>query len=352
MKQDPTLFEPKSMLCDFDFGDILSAGISLFAGSQAAGAAEDASGAMVRAAEIAAGESRNALAFTKEAYNVGRADLAPYRASGGAALQTMNSMFIPGGQQVVRLQGQLNDLRAQRARLQSGSGGAGGAGGGGGFSQDQTGVLRQIWDQARTEGGGSREDRSESGFDPNMGAGTFDGTFEEWAMLIGGMLTSPVKTVAGIIGGYADYDRGGGGGTASAEQEEAFQGAAMGQYERDYGGDGGGGGTLGDIGGSRVDDSGPSGARDDIGTRDDGGGGSDRDGGGFGKGDDPGGGAAGSPFHKGGPVTDHNPKTYRNNMRITAQEGEVVMSRPAVKMLGKNFLIRANKAAAEKKGSK
>ena len=347
MKQDPTLFEPKSMFCNFDFGDILSAGISLWAGSQASDAAGDASDAMVRAAEIAAGESRNALAFTKEAYNVGRADLAPYRATGAGALQTMNNMFLPGGHPMVQMQGRLNDLRAQRARLQSGSAVGGGTGG---LTQDQTGTLRQIWDQARTEGGGSREDRSDPGFDPNMGAGTFEGTFLEWATLVGGMLISPGKTFANIIGGYADYDRGGGGGTASAEREEAFQGAAMTQYERDFGG--GDGGTLGDVGGSRVDNSGPSGARDDIGTRDGGGGGSDRDSGGFGKGDDPGGGAAGSPFHKGGPVTDNNPKTYRNSMRITAQEGEVVMSRPAVKMLGRNFLLRANKVANKRKGSK
>ncbi len=44
-------------------------------------------------------------------------------------------------------------------------------------------------------------------------------------------------------------------------------------------------------------------------------------------------------------MTDHNPKTYRNNLRITAQEGEVVMSRKAVKSLGKNFLMRANRDA-------
>ena len=41
-----------------------------------------------------------------------------------------------------------------------------------------------------------------------------------------------------------------------------------------------GGSTMGDTGGSRVDDSGLSGARDDIGTRD----GGDRDGGGPGEG--------------------------------------------------------------------
>ncbi len=345
MKQDPTFFEPRSMFCNFDFGDILSAGISLFAGSQAAGAAEDASQAMVRAAEIAAGESRNALAFTREAYDVGRADLAPYRATGAGALQTMNQMFIPGGHPMVRLQGQLNELRAQRARLQSGSGGAGGGAGNTG-SQDQTAALRQIWDRARASSDSSgAQDRAEAGFDPNFGAGEWEGDFLGWAEMVGGMLagiaSGPVGTVAAVGGQLYD----------------AVTGEPTGGGEPSVSVDWSGADTSGgrDYQGTSVAEGG-SGARDDIGTRD-GGGGSANDGAGTGGGDmgrglDPGGGAAGSPFHKGGPVTDNNPKTYRNNMRITAQEGEVVMSRPAVKMLGKNFLIRANKAAVKRKRSK
>lgn len=124
MKQDPTLYEPKSMFCEI--GSIAGAVIggigSLIGGSQAAGAAEDASEAQVRAAEIAAGVSREALGFQREVYNVGRADLAPYRATGAGALQTMNQMFLPGGHPMVQMQGQLNELRAQRARLMGGEG--------------------------------------------------------------------------------------------------------------------------------------------------------------------------------------------------------------------------------------
>ncbi len=101
---------------------------SMIGGSQAAGAAEDASDAQVQAAQVAAGVSREALGFQREMYNVGRADLAPYRASGAGALQTMNQMFLPGGHGMVQMQGRLNELRAQRARLMSGSQAAGQAG--------------------------------------------------------------------------------------------------------------------------------------------------------------------------------------------------------------------------------
>ena len=58
-----------------------------------------------------------------------------------------------------------------------------------------------------------------------------------------------------------------------------------------------------------------------------------------------GGPAAGGGYHHGGSITDHNPGTYRENMQITAQEGEVVMSRGAVEMLGRDFLDRANRKA-------
>ena len=101
MKHDPTLFVPRSMFCDFDFGDIIGpiiGGIgSIIGGSQAAGAAADAAGAQVEAARLAAGVSREALGFQREMYNVGRADLSPYRATGAGALRVMNNMFLPGG---------------------------------------------------------------------------------------------------------------------------------------------------------------------------------------------------------------------------------------------------------------
>ncbi len=128
MKQDPTILEPRFLrarFCEIGsiIGSVIGAAGSLIGGSQAAGAAEDASDAQVRAAEIAAGVGREALGFQREMYDVGRADLAPYRASGAGALQTMNNMFLPGGHSMVQMQGQLNELRAQRARLMSGSGG-------------------------------------------------------------------------------------------------------------------------------------------------------------------------------------------------------------------------------------
>ena len=126
MKQDPTNYQPwtPASLCNIGsaIGGIIGGVGSLIGGSQAAGAAEDASGAQVEAARIAADVSREALGFQREVYNVGRADLAPYRATGAGALQTMNNMFLPGGQPMVQMQGRLNELRAERARLMSGAG--------------------------------------------------------------------------------------------------------------------------------------------------------------------------------------------------------------------------------------
>ena len=124
MKHDPTLYEPKSMFCEIGaiVGSLIGAGASLIGGSMASDAAEDASDAQVRAAEIAAGVQREGLAFSKETFDIGRADLAPYRATGTGALQTMNNLFLPGGHPMVKLQGQLNDLRARRAVLARGGG--------------------------------------------------------------------------------------------------------------------------------------------------------------------------------------------------------------------------------------
>jgi hypothetical protein len=101
-------------------GPIIGGALSLFGASQAASAAESAAGTQVEAARVAAELGREAIGFSKEVFNVGRADLAPYRASGGAALRTLNDLFIPGGQSVVQLQGRLNELRAEKARLMSG----------------------------------------------------------------------------------------------------------------------------------------------------------------------------------------------------------------------------------------
>ena len=119
MKHDPTLYEPKCMFCEIAsaIGPLIGAAGSLIGGSIASGAAEDASDAQVRAAQIAADLGREGLDFQKETFDVSRADLAPYRASGGAALGTLNDLFIPGGQGVVQMQSRLNELRARRAVL-------------------------------------------------------------------------------------------------------------------------------------------------------------------------------------------------------------------------------------------
>lgn len=51
----------------------------------------------------------------------------------------------------------------------------------------------------------------------------------------------------------------------------------------------------------------------------------------------------GRGYHRGGPVTDRNPTTYRENLPITAQEGEFVVARPAVAALGTDFLGQLNR---------
>ncbi len=124
MKHDPTLYEPKGRFCEIASiaGAVIGAGASLIGGSKTAKAAESAAGTQVEAARIAAELGREALGFQKETFEVGRADLAPYRATGAGALQTMNNMFLPGGQAMVQMQGRLNELRAQRARLMSRAG--------------------------------------------------------------------------------------------------------------------------------------------------------------------------------------------------------------------------------------
>jgi hypothetical protein len=48
--------------------------------------------------------------------------------------------------------------------------------------------------------------------------------------------------------------------------------------------------------------------------------------------------------HKGGLITDQDPKTHKDNLDITAQEGEFVLSRAATDALGIDFLEYLNKA--------
>lgn len=96
---------------------LIGGATSLIGGSQAAGAAKDAAGAQVEAARLAVELGREGLDFQKETFDISRADLAPYRASGGAALGTLNDLFIPGGQGVVQMHSRLNELRARRAVL-------------------------------------------------------------------------------------------------------------------------------------------------------------------------------------------------------------------------------------------
>ncbi len=209
-------------------------------------------------------------------------------------------------------------------------------------------------------GGGAR---SEPGYDPNQGAGTSDLSFLEGIKAYGsnilavaggplGMAMLGARKGIGALRDQYDYKTGGGGGTVSAEQDEAYAGEIMNQLGRAGGGsvDWSGADTSGgrDYSGASVA-AGGSGARDDIGFRDGGYGGrdgGDRDGGGH-SGDARGGRDGGTSFHQGGPITDHNPKTYRENMPITAQEGEHVMSRNAVGLLGRDFLDSANQAAAK-----
>lgn len=115
MKNDPTINEPRFLRARFChvfsmIGNIVGSAIT-------ASAAESAAETQAASAREAVELGREGLGFQQEMFDTSRADLAPYRATGGAALRTMSDLFIPGGQGVVQLQGQLNDLRAQRAVL-------------------------------------------------------------------------------------------------------------------------------------------------------------------------------------------------------------------------------------------
>ncbi len=159
MKNDPTLYEPKCMFCGLGVSGslLLAAGIgaagSIIGGMSAADAAESGADAQVRSAEIAADVQREGLTFSKETFDIGRADLAPWRSTGTAALQASNNLFIPGGHAVTQLHGQLNDLRARKAVLaRTGAQptnavaepGAGGATGGGVNLTDAEAISRAL----------------------------------------------------------------------------------------------------------------------------------------------------------------------------------------------------------------
>ncbi|KKK74366.1 hypothetical protein LCGC14_2884490 [marine sediment metagenome] len=121
MRDDPVNCEPRflqSRACHI-WGALIAAGASIIGGMMASDSAEDAADAQVEAARIAADVGRESIDFSKKTFDVSRADLEPYRSSGAAALGTLNSMFIPGGQEVVRMQGRLGELRARRAVLDS-----------------------------------------------------------------------------------------------------------------------------------------------------------------------------------------------------------------------------------------
>jgi hypothetical protein len=120
MKHDPTLYEPM----DRRWCYIFSAVASVIGSVIQAGAAEDAAEAQAASADKAIALGREGLAFQQEMFDVNRADTDPYRASGTAALGTINDLFIPGGQNMVQMHSQLNELRARREVLARTGGGA------------------------------------------------------------------------------------------------------------------------------------------------------------------------------------------------------------------------------------
>ncbi len=50
-------------------------------------------------------------------------------------------------------------------------------------------------------------------------------------------------------------------------------------------------------------------------------------------------------YHQGGEITDRDPGTYKENMQVNAQEGEFVMSRPAIQAFGMPFFQALNDVA-------
>ena len=100
-----------------EIGSAIGAIGSIAGGLIGSSSASKASDAQVQAAQIAADLGREGLDFQKETFDVNRADTDPFRASGTAALGTLNDLFIPGGQNVVQMHSRLNALRAQREIL-------------------------------------------------------------------------------------------------------------------------------------------------------------------------------------------------------------------------------------------
>ncbi len=98
---------------------VAAAGIAVAVGGAvlSSQAAKKAASTQSASSAEAVALGREGLRFQQELFDTSRADLSPYRATGGAALHTMSNMFLPGGQAMVQLQGRLNELRAQRAAL-------------------------------------------------------------------------------------------------------------------------------------------------------------------------------------------------------------------------------------------
>ncbi len=105
-------------------GAVVSGGFSLLAGRSQAKSAEKAGDLQAQATRESAAlqfqATREATGEIRRQYDVSRADLSPYRATGGAALHTLSNMFIPGGQNVVQMRTRLNELQARRAMLAGG----------------------------------------------------------------------------------------------------------------------------------------------------------------------------------------------------------------------------------------
>ena len=119
---DPTIDEPRFLRSRYCY--IFNAIASVIGSVIQASAAEDAAEAQAGSAREAIALGREGLAFQQEMFDVNRADTGPYRASGTAALGTINDLFIPGGQSTVQMHSRLNELRARREVLARTGGGA------------------------------------------------------------------------------------------------------------------------------------------------------------------------------------------------------------------------------------
>ena len=270
----------------------------------------------------------------------------PQRAPLGDWASPFRGLLNPGLAQPIKSQRGAPALSAQRA-LSSALGGEGREGGGGDVQRDAyTGSISPVGPMGRAE----RIGLSVFGAAiPGASLATLPTSLANWFGLSGATEQEPGPVAPGSPA-FSQFTTALN--TAYDQSRDLFdpQMAQETQERSDYFGtaealadtlaamESRDGGTMGDVGGSRVDNSGPSGARDDIGTRD----GRDGGGGGFGRGNDPGGGAAGSPFHQGGPITDRDPETYQDDMPINAQEGEYMLNRGAVDTFGEDLLSWMN----------